>query len=355
MSEVRKSMRLLFTILFLIAFACSSICISPLYAEDIEEIVVFGDSLCDTGNLYAQQAFPTSPYFDGRFSNGLVWVEYLADLMDVERPTPSIKGGTNYAWGGAETGGFGPDDYLSARGTPNIGIQINSFLYPDPSDRTTFNYPKGNQLFIVWAGANDFNNAGELPNPQDIVDNIIKHIRTLASASEPGEKLRVLIPNLPPLGQTPQIQYLGVYDPAMPWILDVLSIEFNIILHRELKKLEKELKNIIFYKLNVFSLLQKMIIDPAAFGFTNVSDTVRGTDELGCPLDVTAVLEEEKLVDNPNEYLFFDDVHPTTAAHEIIAERALEIIDDYGTRKKQRAQILRRIFIRIQGMVQRAY
>lgn len=70
-----------------------------------------------------------------------------------------------------------------------------------------------------------------------------------------------------------------------------------------------------------------MLIDPDYFGFTNISDTARlGTDDfLFCPLDVLA--PNEGVVENANEYLFFDDVHPTTTFHKALADRAFEKID----------------------------
>lgn len=43
------------------------------------------------------------PYFRGRFSNGPVWVEDLADRLALDLE-PSLQGGTNFAFGGAETG-----------------------------------------------------------------------------------------------------------------------------------------------------------------------------------------------------------------------------------------------------------
>ena len=47
---------------------------------------------------------PGSDYFDGRFSNGPLWIEDLATRLGVPVPDHSLDGGTNYATGGAETG-----------------------------------------------------------------------------------------------------------------------------------------------------------------------------------------------------------------------------------------------------------
>src|SRR4051794_25936876 len=82
---------------------------TPLQAGQFTQIVAFGDSLTDTGNLYAvtqtspSGPFPPSPYYEGRFSNGPVWVEWLALQLGVPAPRPFVTGGTNYAFGGAET------------------------------------------------------------------------------------------------------------------------------------------------------------------------------------------------------------------------------------------------------------
>lgn len=344
MSEVKQSMRLLFTALFFITLACLSICISPLNAKNlgkIHEIVVFGDSLSDIGNLYraTNKTFPESPpYYKGRFSNGPVWVEYLAKAMDVDEvPTPSYLGGTNYAWGGAETG-YG----ISDRGVPNIGTQIYSFLYPDPDDTTIFNPPKDDQLFIIWAGANDFDpvhensplpDPADIPAPEDVVDNIIGHIRTLALASSvSGTQLKLIILNLPDLGQTPRAQYYGSIYPDLdiPEGLRYLSEQFNDSLDDKLMDLKDKFEEqIILYKLDIYTLFQKMLDEPDFFGLTNVSDTVRiGTNLWEGLLEVTDPGED--VVDHKyaDGYLFFDAEHPTTVAHEIIAEMALkEIID----------------------------
>jgi outer membrane lipase/esterase len=73
-------------------------------------IIVSGDSLADSGNAFRAtsalpgQAVPVSPpYFRERFSNGLMWVEHLANAFGLQI-TPSLDGGTNFAFGGATTG-----------------------------------------------------------------------------------------------------------------------------------------------------------------------------------------------------------------------------------------------------------
>ena len=70
----------------------------------VDRVIVFGDSLSDTGNVFDVFGIPAAPNFQGRFSNGPVWVEGLAAGLGAPAPMPSRNGGTNYAYGGAETG-----------------------------------------------------------------------------------------------------------------------------------------------------------------------------------------------------------------------------------------------------------
>ena len=108
---------------------------SVVAASQFSHIVVFGDSLSDTGNLYAldPSSVPASKYYQGRFSNGPVWVEYLAeaDLLDATL--------VNNAYGGASTDGSSP---------PGLQVQVSTYtatadVLPDA-------------LYVIWIGANDF-------------------------------------------------------------------------------------------------------------------------------------------------------------------------------------------------------
>ena len=59
-----------------IAGPCAGTCSAGMYSS----VVVYGDSLSDNGNLFAATGSPGSPYYNGRASNGLVAVGYLAAL-----------------------------------------------------------------------------------------------------------------------------------------------------------------------------------------------------------------------------------------------------------------------------------
>ncbi|GAB1540507.1 hypothetical protein NUACC21_31760 [Scytonema sp. NUACC21] len=126
-------------------------------AQNYDEISVFGDSFSDTGNVFNSTAgtIPPSPtYFNGRFSNGPVWVEYLAlDLGLTFNPR------TNFAVGGATTG----FDNIGQAGLPRLQQELNSFTAANKS-------AEPNALYILWAGTNDYLDyfSGGVPNSSEI-------------------------------------------------------------------------------------------------------------------------------------------------------------------------------------------
>jgi phospholipase/lecithinase/hemolysin len=93
---------------FALAACCSTalVGVSAGQAADFSAMYVFGDSLSDVGNVYlgSSGSEPASPYVGGQFSNGPVWVQDLAARLGLPALTPSLAGGTDYAFGGATTG-----------------------------------------------------------------------------------------------------------------------------------------------------------------------------------------------------------------------------------------------------------
>jgi phospholipase/lecithinase/hemolysin len=89
---------MLATVFFLLSFTFPF----KVLAKTYHDIYVFGDSFSDTGNIFnvtAEAIPPSPPYFNGRFSNDPVWVEYLASALGL-----TFSPNTNFAFGGATTG-----------------------------------------------------------------------------------------------------------------------------------------------------------------------------------------------------------------------------------------------------------
>ena len=239
------------------------------------------------GNFYAATGGVSPPsslhYDDGRFSNGLNWIGYLAKDLGVAAPTASSSGGTDYAYGGAMTGpGTTDSTFLNGTATvPNIDTQIATYL--------ASNTPTVTQLFTIWGGANDFLNGGQI-NPLIPAENIAAEITTLAEA---GAK-QFIVPNLPPLGNLP---ITNTYPPAVSAELNLLTQAFNGALQQEAVGLELSL-GISIKIVDVYGLTESVLNDPSKYGFTNVT-----TDAV-----------QDNGGTNAQGYLFWDIVHPTAAA-----------------------------------------
>lgn len=276
--------------------ALISLCIAPASATAalFTGIFAFGDSLTDTGNtsLATGGANPGAAYYNGRYSNGPVWVERLAAHLGLPAPTPSLTGGRDYAWAGAytQTGGFVPTIAQQAAGFVGNG---GTFL---PTD-----------LVVVWGGANDFLLGGQT-NPAVPAGNIAGIISTLAGA---GAKT-ILLPNLPDLGDTPELLSTG--NPAAILGFSQLSAGFNFSLYSQIPFLETSL-GINIVELDIWSIGKELKNNPAAFGFTNTTQSALLTGNAA----------------NAGEFLYWDTVHPTSRVHDIFAARAAGPIPEPGT------------------------
>jgi phospholipase/lecithinase/hemolysin len=264
---------------------------SPVHAGPLDELIVFGDSHSDAGNwqVATSGSFPGWPYYQGRFSNGPVWVDYLADALGFPRADASGRGGTNFAWGGARTGtGF---DYDNPWSWPKVGSQIDQYL-----SRTT---PAESSLFVIFAGHNDFAWGTEL-NYQRPLTNLQNHIRALSTA---GAR-HFVVPNLHPLGHLP-----GYRGGSREATLNTLSSQFNDALPALLSGLESEL-GITIFEVDLAHLIDEVIVSPSDFGFANV----------------TGRAYTNVVASNPNQYLYWDSDHFTTKLYELLGITAANVI-----------------------------
>jgi phospholipase/lecithinase/hemolysin len=130
-------------------------------------------------------SYPGPYYYNGRFSNGPVYVEALATGLGLPPIVHSQAGGKNFAYGGAKT--FGTDG-LEGIYIRDIDEQVTEFLDTPAADPDA--------LFVVFAGSNDL--VDGQTNMSIPVNNLAADIgRLIADGAR-----NFLVPNLPPLGHT---------------------------------------------------------------------------------------------------------------------------------------------------------
>lgn len=267
-------------------------------ASAYSALYVFGDSLSDTGNInVVSGGVPLPPYATGRFSNGPVWVETLASNLGLTAVN-SLSGGTNYAFGGAPTGA----PFISS--SPSLTAQVGGMYLPSVGG-----VADPNALYVVWGGGNDVR-TGDPAVLTNSVPNIVNIISALAAAGATN----FLVPNLPNIGLTPEAQAGG---PAVVAGATFLSVTFNGQLIAATAGLRSSLGvNII--DLDVYAFLNTTIANAGALGITNTTGRCySGTTGIGGPGTVCA---------NPNEYVFWDGIHPTAAAHALLGNYASSAI-----------------------------
>jgi len=257
-------------------------------ATSFGNVVVFGDSLSDNGNMYALTggAVPPSVHaYKGRWSDGPVWVEYLAKYLSV--------GLIDLAEGGATTG--------TETSIPvGVQTQVSHFItmasfYPTMISDDT--------LFVVWAGANNFLSGGT--DYSQAANGIGTALDMLAAA---GAK-HILVANLPNLGATPKLNHF----PDLSEGARLLTEAFNATLKGLVDHFQQTNTSISVYYFDVYAMLMDVIADPAYYGFTDVVDAYVNPDD--------TVNDDGKI------YLFWDSVHPTTLAHKLIAKKAADVVD----------------------------
>lgn len=292
-------------------------------AAPITSLIVVGDSLSDQGNgfLLTGGTFPPPPY-DQRASNGPVAVEYLAGALGVPL-SPSGSGGTNYAVLGAATG------LVGIPATPFSTENVASVLYGQPAlEGTSLLSQTGDvvaggpladpgALFFVWGGANDLFLNPSLATVTDALGNLSDIINLLYGA---GAR-QFLVPNLPDLSLTPSGLGLSPVERAG---LQALALAFNAGLASGVDALSL-LPGIDIELFDTFGLFNTILANPGLYGFSNTT-TPCITGNLGTGGSVCA---------DPSSYLFWDSVHPTTAAHEVLgnafADAVAEPIPEPGS------------------------
>lgn len=286
-------------------------------------VYVFGDSLSDAGYFrpfltgigVPAAAVPGL----GRFTTnpGPVWAELVAANYG-GRPDPSNQGGQNYSQGGARVAVSSPSTPPGANANRSVATQITEYL------TATGGSADSRALYSVWAGANDIFqtlpaiSAGTVNASTFLAQTATAEVQQIARLQAAGARY-ILVFGLPDIGTTPGFSnpLLGA-SPAQSAAGTQLSAGFNVNLFNAIAA-----GGLKVIPVDTFTLLSEVRANAAAFGFTNITTPAclpLGSSALTCSAANTPP-------GAGNTYLYADAVHPTAAAHAIVADFVKALID----------------------------
>ena len=291
----------------------------PSSAVSFSNIVVFGDSLSDTGNFFAATGnmVPNASYYDnGRFQNGPSYIESLAGSLGLAADHALFGGtGTNFAVGGARSR-YHVLDVDANGGIPPVGLvtptpyslrwQFDQF-YAGLGDAAL----DPDALYVVWEGANDIQDVltlaslGNLESANVRLSEAVSDVATEIARLVNAGAETLLVPLLPDLGLTPAVRSAG---PSAQAAARLFSNAFNNALDAAIGGLTADI-----VRFDTFAFLDEVVKHSAAFGFANTTDPcLTGFyvyQPIGGPITMCGT---------PDAFLFWDIVHPSARLHEIL-------------------------------------
>lgn len=296
------------------------------------DLISFGDSLTDVGNVAGVTTPGYSPVINGyyeetHFSDNILWNETLADYWGLPSRTPgriafgslsAQTSGNTWAWGGSEAGSGTVQPTGVTQPIPNLLTETANFL----ANRT----PVSTELYSIWSGADNLLVGGKF-GPQAAAD-AVAAVKTAMQDLEAAGARNFLIFNMPRMGDTPDAQSGG---PVSIAAANEFSVSYNDALNVAIDELRHDASfEGTIYLVDDYSLLVN-IVDSVKTSGTYTPDFFVPGD----PVTITNVTDEGLTYFNntgtdPSNYLFWDAVHPTTQGHQIVAGLVLQSIPEPG-------------------------
>jgi len=267
--------------------------------SNFDNVIIFGDSLSDTGNLASGVGvdFPF-PFFENRISNGPVLVDFLAQELGFEAQASEINNGNNFAVAGGNILGQDREDLIR---------QVDSFLSRSPSGVVS-----SDSLYFVMMGGNDLRDIRSVTSSaqaQVQIDVVLDQLEAQLNRLYDAGARTFLVANVANVGRIPETLALLGTDPQIASRAESYVRAYNVDLNERLN-LFKEKPGVSLNLYDLFSQFESLISNADALGFTQT--------EVGCfNIDGFQFQPECEFGARFDRFVFFDSIHPTAKSNQI--------------------------------------
>ncbi|KAJ2720640.1 RasGAP protein [Coemansia sp. Benny D115] len=293
---------------------------------------IFGDSLSDVGTLKSLTLgiIPPKPYWEGRFSSGPVWNEYLAKLLGYNLYNKAIGGSTSNNKNSALLD-FSPIDLPI--NIPSTQDQISYFKLNNPL--YALSPTRALDIAVLEVGANDF--FAEMLNLATNTLTVESFVETLSNTVvDQLEQLRkigfknIVVANMAAIQYTPFADILNIQALA-----NTTVTLYNKQLQAKANAWASKASGLGYYTIaDIGGFVEATIKSPAVTNALGLSDTktscvggnllnlVQADNKLLALLKLIVNAKENLMCSDPSKSYFFDFVHP--------AERIQRLFGYYG-------------------------
>uniref|UniRef100_A0A0D9VB74 GDSL esterase/lipase n=1 Tax=Leersia perrieri TaxID=77586 RepID=A0A0D9VB74_9ORYZ len=308
-------------------------------------MLVFGDSTVDPGNNNRLQTTMKANFLPygadfiggrptGRFSNGRLITDILAEKLGIARSIPGFRDpglrsgqfrrGVSFA-----SAGSGYDEATARRSNAlSFPNQIEDLWRYKRNLQRLMGQRRAEQLvrratFVISAGTTDLLYHHLAPN-QSAADNGpeeygIQLIAQIANYTQMMATLggrRFVFVGVPPIGCLPVVRtLLSIGSTRCHDQMNLLATSFNERLV-ELVRLIKSQPNIRATYVDAYTIIGKATVDPNNYGLTETSRGCCGTGAI----EVGQTCRGRKTCTHPNKYMYWDAAHHTERMNQIITD-----------------------------------
>ncbi|KAJ2250733.1 hypothetical protein IW137_001034 [Coemansia sp. RSA 1287] len=281
------------------------------------KLYIFGDSLSDVGTLkqLTLGLAPGAPYWNGRFSSGPVWNEYLSLLLNYDLYNKALGGSTS------DNRHSTLIDVLGIH-IPSTQDQINYFQFTRPLYKLDFT--RNQDIAVLEVGANDY--FSEVDNLASGSLNITSFTDTLSTTVvNQLEQLRkigfknIIVVNMAAIQYTPMATEANQQELASSTVT-----AYNAQLAVKANAWVKTAADVSMFTIDDIGKFVEVTANSkniiSALGLTNVTGACLDTLDTSSPKAmITSCMNvsSESVCTDPSKFYFFDDVHPSERVQRV--------------------------------------